>query len=299
MSNLVFVTGDFCSGSTLVFTLFREAKQHYCLYEPLHEALLEFLMYRVQPLEHDHHFFLQDYYRELRGFKEIPRLFDPHWGSTNLFLEPAVEADGLYRYLAYLIGMSLGRSARVMLKDNRLAFRLGWIRANFPRAKIIHIYRRKEEQWKSIVRRVQAYRGQQDIGQDSVHFTGFNIAKWCEDLKGKFPELDASRSKTGFERFSKLWELSYEHNKRYADISIDYWDLTHSFQAVCGQMWQAVGVTGIDTESLKRFVVPPENQTTALHQSSILRKTHMAVNKLFRKYARARLRLRTRRPESL
>ncbi len=297
MSNLVFVTGDFCSGSTLVFTLFREARLYYCLYEPLHELLLEHLMYRVQPLPHDHHFFAKDYYRELRGFDRIHMLFDPRWGSSDLFLEPSAEAEGLYRYLAYIIGMSFGRSQRVMLKENRLSFRIGWIRTTFPHAKIVHIHRRKEDQWKSVVRRVQAHVGREDVGQHSVHFAGFNLATWCEDLRGRFPELEATRSQTGFERFSKLWELSYEQNTRYADISIDYWDLTHDFEAVCERMWQAVGVTGIDTARLKKLVVAPENQTAALPQGFVSRKTRGAIDKLLRKYARARVRLRAQRHE--
>lgn len=58
MSTLVFVTGDFCSGSTLMFTLFRKTGLYYCLYEPLHERLPEYVISQPRPCDHDHHFFV-------------------------------------------------------------------------------------------------------------------------------------------------------------------------------------------------------------------------------------------------
>ncbi len=132
MSNLVFVTGDFCSGSTAVFTLFRKTGQYYCLYEPLHDKLREYLLYDLRPESTDNHFFVDSYYREFRGFKHARSLFNPKWGTTQLRIPPEAEADDLYRYLNYVIGSAFGRAPRVMFKENRLAFRLGWIRAKFP-----------------------------------------------------------------------------------------------------------------------------------------------------------------------
>jgi hypothetical protein len=295
MSNLVMVSGDFCSGSTLMSTLFRKSERFYCLYEPLHELLPEYLTYKVQPLERDHHFFMDDYYRELRTFENIGKVFDPKWGTSQFYLAPDAEADDLYRYLSYLVGTAFGRSPRVMFKENRISFRLGWLRAKFPHATLVHIYRRKEDQWKSVVRRVQEHHGKDDVGQQSVHFNGFSIATWCEDLKETFPELDASHFTTGFDRFSRLWELSYQQNTRYADISIDYRDLTHNFEATCERLWAAVGVTGIDTAALKRWVVRPEEQEHVLSQpASVKQRVSVAVQHLLRRYGRAKVRFSAR-----
>src|SRR3954453_23020529 len=66
MSNLVFLSGDFCSGSTLLFTLFRKAGAYYCLYEPLHEDILEYLIWPLNVYEH--HYFVENYHSEYRGF---------------------------------------------------------------------------------------------------------------------------------------------------------------------------------------------------------------------------------------
>jgi Sulfotransferase family len=291
MSNLVFVSGDYCSGSTLLFTLFRKTRQYYCLYEPLHELLPQYLIWPMLP--DDHHFFVEKYHSELKGFDKIPALFNPRWGNTGLHLPPEADADGLYRYLSYLVGTAFSRSPRVMLKENRITFRLGWLRAKFPHAKIVHIHRRKEDQWKSNVRRAQAWLGREDVGQQDVNYNGFSIAAWCEDLKGAFPELDAKNFRTGYERFCALWELSYAEHKRYADISVDYWALTHDFEATCERIWACIGATGIDTASLKPFVIPSEKQKlTPLRPGSVGERARLLIDRAGRKYARTRLRAR-------
>lgn len=294
MSNLVFVSGDFCSGTTLLFTLFRKTGQYYCIYEPLHTLLLESLIWPMEVYEH--HFFVENYYAELKGFDKIPSLFNPHWGDSRLYLPPEEEADELYRYLSYLIGTSFGRGAKVMLKENRFPFRLGWLRAKFPHAKIVHIYRKKEDQWKSIVQRVQAHFGKKDVGQENVSFNGFSIATWCEDLKSIFTQLDAKCSHTGYERFCKLWELSFAEQQRYADISIDYWALTHDFEATCERIWRCIGANGIDATSLKQFVIPGEKQkAVSIHRSGIGQRTRYWINRFGRKYAKLRVRMQERK----
>ena len=287
MSNLVLISGDFSSGSTLLFTLFRKTQEYYSLYEPLHEKLLEYLIW---PLDVDeHHFFVDDYFTEYKGFKEIPKLFKPEWGSSNLYLPPDAEADDLYRYLSYLTGSSFGRSDKVMMKENRLTFRLGWLRKNFPHAKIVHIHREKKSQWNSVLRRVQAHLGREDVGQDDVAFNGFSIATWCEDLKGVFPELEAGNSQSGYERFSRLWDLSYAENQRYADISIDYWSLTHDFEATCRRMRDCIGGQ-FEIAPLKQWVVPKEKQTElAIQQPGLKKRAHNLIERTTRKYAKARL----------
>jgi hypothetical protein len=289
MSNLIFVSGDFCSGSTLLFTLFRKTGKYYCLYEPLHELMLEYLYWPLPP--DDHHFFVETYHSELKGFDRISSLFDPRWGNSNLFLPPETDAGDLYRYLSYLIGTAFGRANNVMIKENRLSFRLGWLRSRFPNAKVIHIYRKKEDQWKSVLRRVQAGLRREDVGQNDVTFNGFSLHTWCEDLKSTYPELDARNHKTGYERFCKLWDLSFAENRRYADLSIDYWDLIEDFEATCERIWSCIGATGIDAAQLKQFVVAPRNQKRMPSTDlSIAERARRLIYRAGMRYARARVR---------
>lgn len=294
MNNLVFVSGDFCSGSTLLFTLFRKTGQYYTLYEPLHELMLQYYFWPLPP--DDHHFFVERYHSELKGFDKIPHLFNPSWGNSNLYLTPESDADNLYRYLSYLIGTAFGRGSKVLLKENRLTFRLGWLRSKFPGAKIVHIYRKKEDQWKSVLRRVQAWHGREDVGQNDVTFNGFSIHTWCEDLKGRFPELEASKFQSGYERFCKLWDLSFAENVRYADVSIDYGDLLRDFEPTCERVWQSIGATGIDTAHLKQFVVssPNNSKRPPIVENTVADRARRLIHRAGMRYARARVRVSTR-----
>jgi hypothetical protein len=291
MSNLVCVSGDFCSGSTLMFTLFRKTGQYHCLYEPLHEDLREFLFYGLRAEDRSHHFFVDQYYREFKGLRGASALFDRRWGVSGLHVPADEEAEGLYRYFAYIIGASFGRCPRVMLKENRITFRLGWFRAKFPHARVVHIYRNKESQWRSLVRRVQADQQREDVGQDSVHFKGFGVAGWCEDLKARYPELDASQSRTGFERFAKLWERSYDENRRHAHVSIAYEDLIEDFMPTASRLFAAVGVPEVDVAALSRFVVPPQGQQQAPRGvPRVARAFQSLTNRALRRYASFRVR---------
>ncbi len=287
MSNLVIVSGDFSSGTTLLFTLFRRTSDFYCLYEPLHEKLPEYLIYPLRPDEH--HPFVEPYFTEYKGFRELPKLFKPEWAISRLYLRPEDDAPDLYRYLSYLIGTAFGRQERVMLKENRFPFRLGWVRARFPAARIIHIYRDREDQWRSIVRRGQEYVGREDIGQNRADFAGFNVARWCDDLGGVFPELDAAKFQNGHDRFAKLWELSYAEQHRYADISISLGELTRDFEATCARLSACVGYE-LDAARLKEVVVQPENRSPRpIGTMTLQRRVARFVDRIGSHYARARL----------
>ena len=290
MRKLVFVSGDFSSGSSLLFTLFRKTEEYYCLYEPLHERLPEYLIWPLSVYEH--HFFVENYFAEYKGFERVPELFDPGWGSSNLHLAAEDEAEDLYRYVSYLIEAASAHSEKVVLKFNRATFRLGWMRRRFPEATILHIYRPKEKQWNSIVRRAQAHLGREDVGQDRVDFNGMNIARWCEDLKRVFPELQAVSSESGFERFGKLYDLSFREHKKYSELSVNFEELTTDFERVCREIWDCVGCS-VDPSRLKQFVVHPDAQRPLVGRRHGWRaRLHDVVDRIGVKQARVRLRLR-------
>jgi len=288
MADLVFLSGDFCSGSTLLFTLFRETQEYYCLYEPLHPLLREYLIWPLRTYEH--HYFVKDYFKEFKGFDHIDGLFHPDWATRNLYLTAEDQAEDLYRYISYLIETASSRQSQVLLKFNRMTFRLPWLRAKFPRAKIVHIHRDKASQWKSIVARGQEYAGREDIGQNSPDFEGFNIATWCEDLKSAFPELAVEHSKTGFERFSKLYDRSLEAHRANADISIEYRALCKDFETQCARMFEVVGCK-TEVVRLKPLIIQPENQRRPVVQAAgFSAKVGYLIDRLGRKYAKVRVR---------
>jgi hypothetical protein len=233
---------------------------------------------------------VEDYFSEYKGFAKIKDLFKADWAVRNLYLSADANADDLYRYLTYLVGTAFGRRAKVLLKFNRVSFRLPWLRAKFPQAKIVHIVRDKESQWQSIVRRVQSHLGKEDVGQEDVGFDGFQLATWCQDLKTIFPELEARQSRNAFERFCKLWELSRAAHRAHADVSIDYWDLTHNFEATFASICTTIGCA-VDIGSLRRLVVPPETQKRLpIRRAGWKQRMARLFDKAGRRYAKERLR---------
>ena len=295
MTDLVFTTGGFSSGSTLLFTVFRKAGEFYCLYEPLHERLLEHRFGNLRAYEH--HYFVDEYFTEYRGFTALTRLHSAMAG-TSLYLPADAGAPDLYRYLSYLIGMSFSRGPRVLLKENRLSFRLAWIRGQFPAARVVHVYRDCDAQWKSTVRRAQSFFGTADVGQDLVTFNGMGTANTCDALASVFPDLAADRSKTGYERFAKLWELSLEQNRRYAHVTVRYEDLTRDFEGTAREIWNTLGCTA-DLAALKQWVVRPDQQQELARAGGLRGAWRTASDRVRFRYGQLRIRLdRMRHPSA-
>lgn len=288
MGDLVFISGDFSSGTTLLFTLFRHVDGTHCLYEPMHERLLPWLFW--PPRVYEGHGSVDAYFSEYTGFSAIPRLFDPSWGTTGLYLDRDAEAPELNRYLTYLIGSSYGRAPRVVLKGNRLTFKLGWLKATFPRARIVNVWRDRDDQWRSWVRRVQEHLGRDDVGQDAVDFMGFRLAAWCDDLEDRYPQLAAARSASGYERFSKLWDLSRREHERHADVCIELRQLREDFDGSCRRISDAVGFE-LDAARLRHLVAPERRETEPRPRARRLG----LVDRLGQAYAEARVRRQLRR----
>ena len=106
-----------------------------------------------------------------------------------------------------------------------------------------------------MLRRVQAHVGQDDIGQDSPDFRGFNIGPWCDDLAPVYPELARENFDDGYSRFCALWQLSKSENEQYADVSIDFAELTEDFDTTWGRIADVVGL-GTPASVLRPLVVP-------------------------------------------
>ena len=289
MKNLVFLSGDFSSGSTLLWTLFRQTGDFHCLYEPLHERLREFMIYPLRAYEH--HFFSENYFREYKGYKEIFNLHKEKWGKNDFYLDEKSNSPDLLAYLHYIIGMSFSRKDNVVLQFNRVAFKLSWLKRNFPSVPIIEIVRDPDKQWNSIVKRSQNHHGREDVGQETVNFMGMGMANWCNQLQQYFPELRPENSNTGYERFLKLYNLSREQHNKYADLSIRFEDLTSNFEVEGKKIFDLVGYND-DIMHLKQFVIPPSEQKPIGSQTNaVKRKFFEKIDKAGFLYARLILRL--------
>jgi hypothetical protein len=132
--------------------------------------------------------------------------------------------------------------------------------------------------------------GRTDVGQDSPGFNGMGIATWCDDLAPHFPELHAEACTSGYARFRRLWELSAAENRKHADLSIAYEDLTTRFGHVFGDLWEAAGGSS-DWRRLEQWVVPPARQRPIRDPNRLARKLARAYDRVRWRYAEARVRL--------
>src|SRR5262249_40748293 len=116
---------------------------------------------------------------------------------------------------------------------------------------------------------------------------------WCEDLKEQYPELRGECSTSGYERFCKLWEASYAENRRYADLSIDYGELTHDYEATARAMERCIDCR-YDLAQLKHLVVPPDKQKPIeVTPRGLKKRIERFIDRAESKQARLRLKLRS------
>ena len=288
MTDLVFISGDFSSGTTLLFTLFRNTPGCRCLYEPLHQQLLPWRFW--SPRAYDGHANVGTYFDEFKTLGAVPRLFDASWGVSRLHIAEDEEAPELRRYLEYVIGASYAHAPTVVLKENRLAFRLGWLRRNFPLARIVNVWRDVDDQWQSWVRRSQEYRGREDVGQNSVDFGAFRLAAMCDDLAPTHPELAREASSSGFERFAKLWELSRREHELHADVCVNLRELHDDFEGALERISAAAGVE-LDPLRLRPLVATDRRDARA---AMIRPRRRSLIDRAGMRYAELRARLQER-----
>ena len=108
---------------------------------------------------------------------------------------------------------------RPVLQFNRIDFRLGWLRANYPNATVLHLYRHPREQWCSFLI------NKDEVTKDNVTETykdGFYLDVWCKDLAPYFPMLDLKQTPHPYQRFYFLWKLSWLWGKHFAHHSVSF-----------------------------------------------------------------------------
>lgn len=233
MGSPIFITARFRTGSTLLWNVFRHIKKTEAFYEPLHEDLLQMVNMRLPP--QPEHYHVQNYLDNYPPGGELAKYHDSEFGVCRLHLEADDHHPRLKDYLAYLID-KVNANRIPVLQCNRIDFRLPWIKANFPGALIIHLYRSARDQWVSSVARNPQFE-ESDVDADP-----FLITTWARDLCDKFPFLSRPFIRHAYQRFYYLWKLSYLIGYRQADLSVSYEDLLSDTKAVLKLILSTAGV---------------------------------------------------------
>lgn len=183
-------------------------------YEPCHDNLVEHVLGDT-PVQQSH-LAVTSYWDEYRPLMDrLPALHRHDFGVSRLCLEGSDEWLELESYLRFLLERSA--PARPVLQFNRMDFRLPWLRARFPDALVVHLFRDPRDQWLSMTRNVP-----DDRVADPDENSDYDLVVWALALSRVFPFLVGPHIRHSYERHYLLWKLSYLLGVRYGDVSMSY-----------------------------------------------------------------------------
>lgn len=212
-SGPIFITARFRSGSTLLWNMFRSLAGHRAYYEPCHPNLLAHIQY-TRPMES--HRGVTSYWDEYLPLEtDLRTLHAAELGFDHLLLEADDEFGALERYLRFLINAA--GADRAVLKFNRVDFRLPWLRARFPEALVVHLWRSPRESWVSTRRHLL-----REKWDDPDYDDAFELFQWCAALGEHFPFLIADQVRSSYQAHYYLWRLSELMGKRCSHVSLNY-----------------------------------------------------------------------------
>lgn len=243
----LFITARFRSGSTFLWQVFRMMGGVTAYYEPLN-ARKWFLAGNEAGGTDPSHLGITSYHDEYQGMQDLDTLFKQEWSNRHLYMD-ASNADGkLFRYIEALVT----RAKHIpVLQFNLVDFRLPWLKANFPNARIMHLYRHPREQWMS----VQRDGAPVPLDYKLTEFSDlklFYTLQVARDLRRVFPFLELQEVGHPYALHYLLWRLSYTFGKHYSDLSIAYEDLVVNFVPTMDKVVSTFNLPRCDLATISR-----------------------------------------------
>lgn len=250
-SDIIFVTGRFRSGSTLIWNLFRNIPNITSYYEPFNERRWFDQANRglhVDPT----HLKVGEYWAEYDGLAALGNYYSEDWTRRQLYMNARAWKPAMQRYIEILIESAKGRP---VLQFNRVDLRLPWLRSCFPHTKILHIFRHPRDQWCSTLGGNLTSGSRLQL-QDFEQYDGFYLLTWGQDLHNYFPFLTLDKESHPYELFYQIWKLSYLFGRSYSNLSISLEEILSNPELAIKRMLSDLSVEGYDLAKLVNLVTP-------------------------------------------
>jgi len=252
-NDIIFITARFRSGSTFLWNIFRNIPGCVAYYEPLiHEGPKERgagRQFQIDPT----HLGVEDYHSEFRSITGLDEVHKTEWSFAKLKMDEYYFAPELERYINLLIENAKGRP---ILQFNRVDFRLQWLKAHYPNAKTIHLYRNPRDQWMSMIKNDCYIPKEFKWDKEDTYppINTFYLFDWWKDLHFQMPFLSLDYLEHPYQIHYLIWRLSYLFGRQFSDISIRYETLIDSFEEVMRSCFQYLGIKDYDMNKLKLLV---------------------------------------------
>lgn len=250
-SDIVFITGRFRSGSTLLWNLFRQMENCTAYYEPFNERRWFDPSARGDKMDNTHRG-VSDYWEEYDGLEGLGQYFSEDWPNKKLLMDAQSWNPDMKRFIEIMAEEAKGRP---VLQFNRLDFRLPWVRHYFPNAKIIHLFRHPRDEWFSCLFHDRC-KNKDCTLQEFFEYEGFYLRAWSQDLQYHFPFLDSKFIQHPYHLFYLIWRLSYLFGMQFAHYSISYEQLTESPRMVLSDLLQVLNFQQYDLDALSSLIDP-------------------------------------------
>ena len=240
----IFIHALFRTGSTYLWRKFREVKEFYCYYEPLHHFFLEIDQNYKDKFWKEDTLIGKELQVKKHFLHEYENLIDnqkkglPYFKKSFIFDQYCkIDTNSeLKKYINLLIENA--KNKRSVLQFNRTALRTRWFKRNYPEALNIYIVRNPRDQWESCIRKAKKNRNIfvvmdlmiASLNLSKNHF--YELAQHIPLIEYRNQDFNSERifydtiieaysTQEKYFIFYYIWLLSLIENILYSDMTIN------------------------------------------------------------------------------